>query len=85
MAEENEFETSPLSQSMSERGVTVEICIYRCKGDPKWILEVVDQGGGSTVWEETFLTDAAALSEAMETISKEGISTFLNEPPTRLN
>jgi hypothetical protein len=54
MQEEYEIENSPLSRKVSRDGVTVEVLIYRGKGDPGWMLEVVDQEGGSTVWEDWF-------------------------------
>jgi hypothetical protein len=48
-------------------------------------LEVVDSAGGSTVWEETFQTEQAALSEVLRTIEVEGISCFLLYPVQKLH
>lgn len=48
MQEEYEIIDSPLSQMISRDGMTVEVLIYRGKDDSGWILEVVDQEGGST-------------------------------------
>ena len=39
-------------------------------------MEVVDHLGGSTVWDDRFPTDQAALDEAMATIEVEGIGSF---------
>ena len=78
MDEEYEIENSPLSQKITKDNVTVEVCIYRGKGDPKWILEVVDQEGGSTVWQDEFATDREALAEAINVIETEGIASFLH-------
>jgi uncharacterized protein len=39
-------------------------------------LEVVDHLGGSTVWDDPFPTDPAALDEAMAAIEVEGIGSF---------
>jgi uncharacterized protein len=50
-----------------------------------WILEVVNSAGGSTVWEETFQTEQAALSEVLRTIEVEGISCFLLDPVQELH
>jgi uncharacterized protein len=39
---------------------------------------VVDETGASTVWDDLFPTDQAALDEALKTIREEGIKTFLS-------
>lgn len=82
MQEEYEIEDSLLSQKVTRDGMTVEVLIYRGKDDPGWMLEVVDQEGGSTVWEDWFHSDVDALAEAMSTIETEGIGCFLVEPST---
>ena len=49
-----------------ERGETaVEIEIYE-DGKGGWLLEVVDEFGNSTVWDDSFPTDNAALAEALQ-------------------
>ena len=75
-----EIEDSPLSQKITKDGITVEVCIYRGEDDSGWILEVVDQEGASTVWDDKFATDSEALKAAMLTIEREGIASFLHEP-----
>jgi len=84
MQEEFEIEDSKLSQKVSRDGMTVEVLIYRGKDDSGWMLEVVDQEGGSTVWDDLFPTDEEALAEAMNTIETEGIACFLRDPSNRL-
>ena len=84
MQEEFEIEDSKLSQKVSRDGMTVEVLIYRGKDDLGWMLEVVDQEGGSTVWDDLFPTDEEALAEAMNTIETEGIACFLRDPANRL-
>ena len=84
MQEEFEIEDSKLSQKVSRDGMTVEVLIYRGKDDSGWMLEVVDQEGGSTVWDDLFPTDEEALAEAMHTIETEGIACFLRDPANRL-
>ena len=85
MAEESELVDSPLSTRVSRGGITVEINIYRGKNDDGWVLEVVDQEGGSTVWKETFPTDREAMAQAMLTIDQEGIASFLKDPSHKPN
>ena len=76
MSEEHpEIIMSPLCQSVTEADYSVRVEIYR--GDAsKWILEVADPGGGSTVWDEQFETDQLALAEFKRTLKSEGIRAF---------
>jgi hypothetical protein len=76
MQDEYELIASPLSRKITRDGVTVGICIYRGVNEDGWLLEVEDQDGGSTVWEDTFTTDQSALDEAMRVIETEGIEVF---------
>jgi hypothetical protein len=82
MPDDNDFaiEESPLSQKITRDGITVEVCIYRGEDDPQWILEVVDQEGASTVWDDRFPSDTEAWEAALLTIEREGINCFLNDP-----
>jgi uncharacterized protein len=63
-------DNSPLSQRLSRDRTTVEIQIYD-DGQDGWILEVVDEFGNSTVWDESFQNDKAALTEVLNTIDTE--------------
>jgi uncharacterized protein len=64
--------TSPLSGPYSEGGLSVDVQIYRSESS-KWVLEVVDNEGTSTVWDDEFETDEAAKSEFNRCIAEEGI------------
>ncbi|MCW7541657.1 hypothetical protein OOT46_28050 [Aquabacterium sp. A7-Y] len=61
---------SPLSQTISRHGVTVQVEIYE-DGKGKWILEVVDQQNTSHVWDDPFETDELALAEAIRALEEE--------------
>lgn len=61
MEDDYELQISPLSQAISSDGQTVQVDIYR-GGDDGWILEVVDESGTSTVWDDPFPTDTDALT-----------------------
>ncbi len=76
MNNEPELESSPLCQSISSGGKTVEVHIYRLGGG-LWTLEIEDKHGNSTVWEDEFKTDSAALLEAKKSILEETINTFI--------
>ena len=67
---------SPLEERLTRDGVTVEVLIYRGEGKSEWILEVVDEHGGSTVWDDPFPSDQAAYDAVMATVAEEGIGSF---------
>lgn len=77
MSDEPEIERSPLSQSLSSGGRTVNIEIYRLKGESSWVLEIEDEFNNSTVWDDPFETDSAALTEAKKTILAEGVGSLI--------
>jgi hypothetical protein len=76
MNDEYEIKMSPLCQEISSGGNTVKVEIYD-DGEDGWILEVVDEHGNSTVWDDPFPTDAAALTEVKKTMMKEGIQVLI--------
>jgi hypothetical protein len=83
---DHEIENSPLCRSITRDGITVHVQIYRWAGSGDgWSLEVVDQDGGSTVWEETFLSDNEAYAEFCQTLEIEGICSFAERPSVRLH
>ena len=77
MEDDIEIVYSPLQQSCTKDGHTLDIQIYRGENEADWILEIVDEGGSSTVWEDRFPTDKAALDEARRAIDEEGVEVFL--------
>jgi len=77
MNEEPKLELSPLSQEISSGGRTVSVEIYRLEGETSWALEVVDEYNNSTVWDDTFETESAALTEAKKIILSEGVSSLV--------
>ena len=85
MDDEFKIINSPLSRTITRDGTAIEVQIYRGENDPEWILEVVDQAGGSTVWDDTFATEQDALNEVFQTIAAEGISCFLVDPIQKLH
>ncbi len=70
--------TSSLSREVSRDGVTVRIEIYRLEDRPGWSLEVVNDRGTSTVWDELYETDDAADAAFHEVVATEGMITFLD-------
>ncbi len=70
---------SPLAQSVTRDGKTVQIDIYE-DGEGGWLLEVIDEHGNSTVWEASFASDREALDEALSTIDENGIDSLIGSP-----
>ena len=81
---EAKIEMSPLCRHIVRDGTSVEVLIYS-DGNYGWILEVVDEEDASTVWDNSFLTDQAALEEVTRIIEEEGISSFLRPPESQLH
>lgn len=77
MSDEPNLEVSPLSQLVTSGDHTVEIQIYRLEGGKLWTLEIEDEFGNSTVWDDEFESDELALSEAKEAILSETINSFI--------
>ena len=69
--------TSGLSRTVTQDGRTVKLGIYRLEHDPRWAMEVVNQAGTSTVWDDQFDTDEDAHREFLRTIEEEGMDAFL--------
>ena len=67
---------SGLSRKISVDGHQFHIEIYRLEDDAKWKLEAIDDAGTSTVWDDQFDTDQAALHELLTDIEKQGIAAF---------
>ncbi|MEM7778206.1 MAG: hypothetical protein AAF732_21690 [Pseudomonadota bacterium] len=59
---------SDLCRRVTMDGVTLEITIFRSKGDRDWMLEIADGSGDATFWTEAFWSDTQALSTAMDAI-----------------
>lgn len=81
--EEFDVEFSPLCQTITRDGKTVQVTIY-CDGEGKWILEIEDGYGTSCVWNDLFETDQSALDEALHSIEEEGIDSYIGPSPDEL-
>ena len=76
MNDESKLEISPLCQPISSGGRTVKVEIYRLEGG-RWTLEIEDEFGNSTVWDNEFDTDREALTEAKKAILEETVREFI--------
>ncbi|RZI76418.1 MAG: hypothetical protein EOP13_02060 [Pseudomonas sp.] len=73
--------TSDLSRTVVENGVAVKVNIFRLESEDYWSLEVVNDAGTSTIWEDTFATDKLAFEVFRQTVETEGMIVFLDETP----
>ncbi|WP_170293767.1 hypothetical protein [Halomonas alimentaria] len=78
MSTEPELIQSPLSQTITRDGHTLQVDIYRLEEEVDWLLEVVNEEGTSHVWDDRFATDQAALDAVHEAIDEEGVAAFLD-------
>ncbi len=77
MADNKEIIQSALTQSYTVDGKTVQIDIYRTEDHEGWLLEIVDEGNNSTLWEDEFASEQDALEEALDALKQEGIGCFI--------
>ena len=85
MNSDPELEESNLGGPLSSGNRTVNVDIYRLSGEPEWTLEIVDEYGNSTVWDDTFETDSAALAAAKKAILEESITSFIGPEDGKSN
>ena len=77
MNEDPEIEYSKFCQTISSGGKSVSIQIYRIFGTQEWSLEIVDEFNNSTVWDDLFDSDSAAITEAKKAILQETVNAFI--------
>ena len=77
---ENSFNDpeSDITKEIEKDGLKVTIEVYQSAADG-WILEIVDDGYNSTLWEDQFPTAKEALNAGMKTIEKEEIQAFIGD------
>lgn len=76
MMDEGDLIYSEHCQKVTHDGKTVKVAIYS-SGKNDWILEVVDDDGNSTVWDDPFPTDGEAYKEFRRTLNEEGIDSLI--------
>jgi uncharacterized protein len=57
-------------------GKTVDVQVYP-DDEGGWLLELVDEYGNSTCWEDAFATAELAFEEAARAVDEEGIEAFI--------
>ncbi len=74
--------TSSLSRVVEKDGASVDVRIYRLE-NTEWSLEIVATRGTSTVWDDLFPSDEAALAAALQAIEEEGIESLSEGEPEK--
>ncbi|WP_340263259.1 hypothetical protein [Sulfitobacter pontiacus] len=60
-----------------------DVEIYKTDIDPSWILEVVNEFGTSTVFDDPFIADGLAWKQFEETVKEEGLAAFFSKKEKR--
>ena len=72
------YPESDFTKEIEKDGSKVTIEVY--KGDESgWILEIVDEGWNSTVWDDLYPTAKEALDAGIKAIEEEGIQSFIGD------
>ncbi|MCP5396139.1 MAG: hypothetical protein H6918_05305 [Sphingomonadaceae bacterium] len=70
---------SPLSRTIEQNGIRLIINIVRIATAPGWSLEVVNENGTSTVWDDPFPSDRHADAAFRKALAEEGPEAFLDD------
>ena len=70
---------SSLCRSIEQAGVRLTINIVRIATERGWSLEVVNEHGTSTVWDNLFPTDRDADAAFHDVLAQEGVEAFLGK------
>jgi len=81
--EEPEIAMSDLCADVEVDGHFLAVDIYKSDVDPDWILEVINEFGTSTVFDEPFLADGLAWQQFKKTVKEEGLAAFLTKKEIR--
>ncbi|MGA9538151.1 MAG: hypothetical protein WBR24_19780 [Desulfobacterales bacterium] len=69
---------SNITKEIEKDGSKVTIEVYKAdKGG--WILEIVDEGWNSTLWDDLFMSSKEALDAGITAIDEEGIQSFIGD------
>ena len=68
---------SKKSQTISSGGKTVYAEIYRLENEKRWALAIDDKFNNTSILDNTFKSEKAALLQAKKLILEEGINNFI--------
>jgi hypothetical protein len=68
---------SDITKEIEKDGSKVTIEIYKAEEEGGWILEIVDEGWNSTIWDDLFPSAKDALDAGIKAINEDGIQSFI--------
>ena len=71
------YPESNISEEIEKDGLKVTIEVYKAEEEGGWILEIVDEGWNSTLWDDLFPSAKEALDEGIKAIDEDGIQSFI--------
>ena len=72
------YPESDITKEIEKDGLKVTITVYKAD-EGGWILEIVDEGWNSTVFDDLFPTAKEALDAGIKAIEEEGIQAFIGD------
>jgi hypothetical protein len=81
MADSSKIIRSALSQSYSDGELTVRVEIYRPAGASGWMLDVINENGGQTFWQDEFATELDTMAEFIEAVEILGLADLTTDAP----
>ena len=72
------YPESDITKEIEKGGLKVTITVYKAD-EGGWILEIVDEGWNSTLWDDLFPTAKDALEEGIKAIEEDGIQSFIGD------
>ncbi|KZY36537.1 hypothetical protein A3731_40900 [Roseovarius sp. HI0049] len=81
--EDPEIIMSDLCADVEVDGCFLTVEIYKADIDPGWILEVINEFGTSTVFDDPFIADGLAWKQFEKTLNEEGVTAFYNKKEKR--
>jgi len=79
---DDELEYSGHCGCIESDGRSVQVQIYRGKGEEGWSLEIVDDDSGSSVvWDDLFESEQAAYDSLLKEIEELGLAKVIDDAP----
>ena len=72
-----EYPESNITKEIEKDGSKVIIEVYKAEEEGGWILEIVDEGWNSTIWDDLFPSAKEALDAGINAIHEDGIQSFI--------
>ena len=72
------YPQSNITKEIEKDGSKVTIEVYKTD-EGGWILEIVDEGWNSTLWDDLFMSSKEALDAGIRAIDEGGIQSFIGD------